>query len=188
MVILRLTILKVAKYYNLFTVVVLIVLVSINQVVSASKISGKLEVDLDNTLSGIVEENITVTNLSTGQSLEQTPTPTPTPAPTPSKTPKPKIIKKTSSKLSGQINNFYVENAEKPEEDAFSTPTITPKKIQFAVLTVHPSAQSTPTAIAVNQVETQANILGVLGNKLLYYLGVIWSLWTKILSSIASIF
>jgi len=152
----------------------------------ASNISGTLSVDLRNTLSGVVEEPV-VNSSASQQNVTITPSPTPVSIPIPSKTPKPKIIKKTSSKLSGQINNFYVENTEKSKQTMSIMPTIIPRRVQYSVLsTPTPVSQLATSIDGTNNLKRQANILDAIGDKLTYYFGVMRDLLMRALLAIVS--
>jgi hypothetical protein len=154
----------------------------------ASNISGTLSVDLKNTLSGVVEEPM-VSPSASQQNVTITPSPSSIPVsiPIPSKTPKPKIIKKTSSKLSGQINNFYVENTEKSKQDMSIMPTIIPRRVQYSVLsTPTPVSQLATSIDGTNNLKGQANILDAIGDKLTYYFGVMRNLLMRALLAIVS--
>jgi len=178
--ILRLMILKAVKPSDIVAGSLSLVAFLIGSSVCASTISGTLSVDLENTLSGIVEESIVISN-TPNQGIRIIPTP----SPNPTKMPRPKIIKKTSSKLSGQINNFYVENIEKPRQDILPVPTITPKKVQYSILTT-PIPQPVISVGMINNSEDQANILFAMGDRIIRYFGVIRDLLIRALLAIVS--
>lgn len=184
--ILRLMILKAVKPSDIVAGSLSLVAFLIGSSVCASTISGTLSVDLENTLSGIVEESIVISN-TPNQGIRIIPTPllSSTPSPNPTKMPRPKIIKKTSSKLSGQINNFYVENIEKPRQDILPVPTITPKKVQYSILTT-PIPQPVISVGMINNSEDQANILFAMGDRIIRYFGVIRDLLIRALLAIVS--
>ena len=184
--ILRLMISKVDKLLGVVMILLPLMAFLVGLDVWASNISGTLSVDLRNTLSGVVEEPV-VNSSASQQNVTITPSPTPVSIPIPSKTPKPKIIKKTSSKLSGQINNFYVENTEKSKQTMSIMPTIIPRRVQYSVLsTPTPVSQLATSIDGTNNLKRQANILDAIGDKLTYYFGVMRDLLMRALLAIVS--
>ena len=180
--ILRLMILKADKLSYIIGGLLSLMISLVGLGAHSSNISGTLDVDLDNTLSGIVEESVAISN-TPNQGVKIISIPSSSPNPT--KTPRPKIIKKASSKLSGQINNFYVENIDKPQQDISPTPTITPRKVQYSILTT-PIPQPVISVGMINNSEDQANILFAMGDRIIRYFGVIRDLLIRALLAIVS--